>query len=386
MQQMKAYKYRFYPSDDQKKVLAQTFGCCRFVYNWALRTRTDAFYKEQKRLNINDLSLALTCLKKQPEVSWLSDVSSVPLQQTLRNLDKAFINFFAGRTKYPSYKKKRHRQSATYASNAFKWENAQMTLAKMGEPLSIVWSRPLPEGSKPSSVTISRDRAERYFVSVLVETEVAALPLIERSVGVDLGLKSFAVLSSGEVLGHPKFLNQDEKKLASAQRRHGKKQKGSQNRAKAGHKVARIHARIGDRRRDFLHKLSTRIIRENQTICVENLQVKNMIKNRRLSKAISDSGWGEFVSQLEYKANWYGRKVVKIDKWYPSSKRCHSCGHILSELSLDVRRWRCPECGSDHDRDINAAKNIHAVGLTVSNACGEAVRPGRAQARQGKAR
>jgi len=386
MEQKRAYKYRFYPTDDQKHVLARTFGCARFVYNWALRQKTDAFYQENKRLYYKDLSEALTCLKQQEEYCWLSEVSSVPLQQALRHLDKAFLNFFEGRAKYPTFKKKRHRQSATYTSNAFKWDGTSLTLAKMTAPLDIRWSRPLPNGATPSSVTVSKDCADRYFVSFLVEEDIKQLEPASATVGADLGLKAFVILSTGETIGNPKFFHKDEKKLAKAQRRHARKQKGSKNRAKARQKVARIHARIADRRYDFLHQLSTRLIRENQTICVESLQVKNMVKNHSLAKAISDLGWSEFVSFLSYKAAWYGRNLVKIDKWYPSSKRCFDCGHLLDSLPLDVRIWTCPECGVVHDRDLNAAQNIHAVGLTVFEACGEAVRPGRAKARVGKLR
>jgi putative transposase len=386
MEQKRAYKYRVYPTDEQKHVFARTFGCARFVYNWALRQKTDAFYQEQQRLSYKDLSEALTRLKQQEEYSWLSEVSSVPLQQALRHLDRAFLNFFEGRAKYPTFKKKRHRQSATYTSNAFKWDGTQLTLAKMTDPLDIRWSRPLPEGATPSSVTITKDCADRYFVSLLVAEDIKELGLVQQSVGADLGLKEFVILSTGETVGNPKFFYKDEKKLAKAQRRHAKKHKGSKNRAKARKQVARIHARIADRRRDFLHQLSTRLVRENQTICVETLAVKNMVKNHCLAKAISDVGWSEFVSQLEYKAGWYGRNLVKIDKWYPSSKRCFDCGHILDSLPLAMRVWTCPECGAAHDRDINAAKNIHAVGLTVFEACGEAVRPGRAKARLGKLR
>ncbi len=233
-------------------------------------------------------------------------------------------------------------------------------------------------------MTVSKDATDRYFVSILVEQDIPHLTPVEQTVGADLGLKDFVILSTGEKVGNPHFFVKDEKKLANAQRRHAKKKKGSKNRAKAAKKVARIHARIADRRRDFLHKLSTRLIRENQTICVETLAVKNMVKNHSLAKAISDVGWSEFVSQLEYKAKWYGRNVVKIDRWYPSSKRCSHCGHMLDSLSLEVRQWTCPECGVVHDRDINAAKNVHAAGLAVFEACGEAVRPGRAKAQTGK--
>jgi putative transposase len=385
MKQKRAFKYRVYPTPEQQHILAQTFGCCRFVYNWALRKKTDAYYKDHQRLYYKDLSILLTDLKQQEEMHWLNNVSSVPLQQALRHLDKAFLNFFEGRAKYPTFHKKRNKQAATYTTNAFTWRDGTLTLAKMGEPLDIRWSRPLPKDATPSSVTISKDCANRYFLSILVEDEIDPLPETSQAIGADLGLTSFVVLSTGEVVGNPRFFHKDEKKLAKAQRRHAKKKKGSKNRDKARLKVARIHARIADRRRDFQHKLSTRLIRENQTICVESLQVKNMVKHPTLSKAISDVGWSEFVSQLEYKANWYGRTLVKIDKWYPSSKRCFECGHLLNSLPLDVRQWDCPECGTHHDRDINAANNILAVGLTV-NACGEAVRPGAVKTKPGTSR
>ena len=384
MKQKRAYKYRIYPTDEQKKILARTFGCARYVYNWGLRKRTDAYYKEGQRLYYTELSAALTQLKKQDATSWLSEVASVPLQQALRHLDRAFITFFEGKGKYPRFKKKRNQQSASYADTAFRWNGSTLTLAKMEEPLAIVWSRPLPAGSTPSTVTVTKDAADRYFVSILVEQEITPLAPTEQTIGADLGLKHFVILSTGETVGNPKFFTKDEKKLAKAQRRHAKKHKGSRNRAKAAKKVARIHASIADRRRDFLHKLSTRLIRENQTICVETLAVKNLVKNPKLSKAIHDVGWSTFVSQLAYKAEWYGRNLVKIDKWYPSSKRCFACGHLLDSLALDVRQWTCPECGAVHDRDLNAARNIHAAGLAVLEGFGEAIRPGRAKARTGK--
>ncbi len=256
MEQKRAYKYRVYPTAEQKHVLARTFGCARFVYNWALRQKTDAFYQEQQRLSYKDLSEALTRLKQQEAYCWLAEVSSVPLQQALRHLDKAFLNFFEGRARYPTFKKKRHRQSATYTSNTFKWDGTTLTLAKMTEPLDIRWSRPLPEGATPSSVTMTKDCADRYFVSLLVAEEIEHLEPVQQSVGADLGLKEFVILSTGETVGNPKFFYKDEKKLAKAQRRHAKKQQGSQNRAKARKKLARIHTRIAERRRDFLHQTS----------------------------------------------------------------------------------------------------------------------------------
>ncbi len=363
-------------------MLAQTFGCCRYVYNWALRLKTDAYYQRGERMYYEHLSQALTSLKKQEESAWLNNVSSVPLQQALRHLERAFLNFFEGRAQYPTFKKKHGAQAATYASSAFKWDGTNLTLAKMDRPLDIHWSRPLPKGCKPTTITVTKDCSNRYFVSLLVEEDIQTLPVVNKQVGLDLGLKSMVITSDGQTYGNPKFFARDEKKLAQAQRRHAKKKKGSKNRAKAKLKVARVHARIADRRRDYQHKLSTHIIRENQIVCVEDLQVKNMVKNHRLAKAISDVGWSELVRQLEYKAEWYGRTLVKIDKFYPSSKRCFDCGHILDSLTLDIRHWVCPECGVEHERDINAAKNIVAAGLAVL-ACGESVRPGRAKARTG---
>jgi len=255
----------------------------------------------------------------------------------------------------------------------------------MDTALNIVWSRPLPKGCKPTTVTITKDKASRYFLSILVEEDIKHLPRVKKQVGLDLGLKSMVITSDGEHVGNPRYRRSDEKKLAKAARRLSKKKKGSKNRAKARLKVAKAHAKIADRRRDYQQKLSTRIIRENQTICIESLQVKNMVKNHSLASSISDVGWSEFTRQLEYKAEWYGRTLIKIDKWYPSSKRCHCCGHVLDSLSLDERFWMCPECKAFHDRDINAAKNVLAAGLAVS-ACGEAVRPGRAKALSGRAR
>jgi putative transposase len=378
MKRKRAYRYRFYPTPEQATVLGRTFGSARFVYNWALRLRTDAYYQRQERVSYAHTSAALTALKRDPQTAWLNEVSSVPMQQALRHLDRAFRNFFEGRTRYPDFHKKHGPQTAEYTTSAFRWDATAhaLTLAKMEAPLAIRWSRPLPADVQPSTVTVSRDTAGRHFVSILLEEEIAPLPPVAAQTGLDLGRHDAVALACGEKVGNPRFFQADAKRLVKAQRRLAKKTRGSRNRDKARRRVARIHARISDRRRDFLHQLSTRIIRENQTICVESLRVKAMVKHPTLAKAISDVGWGEFVRQLTYKAEWYDRTVVAIDKWYPSSKRCSACGHVLGSLSLDARQWACPECGSVHDRDVNAAKNILAAGLAVS-ASGEAVRPGR---------
>jgi putative transposase len=363
---------------EQVNQLARTFGCIRFVYNWGLATRKTAYFQQGKSLFYNNLAAMLPPLKKQ--YPFLAEVSSVPLQQALRHLERAYVNFFEGRADYPVFKKKRNEQSATYVANAFTWDGSALTLAKMDAPLPIVWHRPLPEGAKPSSVTVSRDSAGRYFVSILVWEKITPLPVTPKMVGLDLGLKSFVVTSDGEEVTNPKYFARDEQRLARAQRRLARKKKGSKNRSKARAKVARIHARIADCRRNYQHHLSARIIHENQVVCAESLAVKNMVKNSHLAKAISDVGWGEFVRQLDYKAGWYGRTLVKIDQWYPSSKTCSVCKHVLPDLDLAVREWVCPACGTTHQRDHNAAKNVLAEGLSVLAACGGSVRHAEARA------
>jgi putative transposase len=302
-------------------------------------------------------------MKKDPELVFLSEVSSVPLQQCLRHQQTAFKNFFEGRAQYPKFKSKRHRQSAEFTRSAFKYRDGKMYLAKSKTPLDIRWSRELP--GEPSTVTVSKDSAGRYFVSCLCEFEPSKLPVTPNMTGIDLGLKDLFITDKGERVGNPRHTAKYATRLAKAQRRLSKKKLGSSNRAKARQKVAKLHAKISDCRLDNLHKLSRRLINENQVICVESLKVKNMIRNPSMSKAIADAGWGEFVRQLTYKADWAGRLLVAIDQWFPSSKRCSGCGHTLSSLPLSIRQWDCPECGMCHDRDINAATNIKAAGLAV---------------------
>ncbi len=275
----RAYRYRFYPTDEQRSILARTFGCTRYVYNWALRLKRDTHQQTGRGLSYQQLSSALTTLKEQKETSFLGEVSCVPLQQGLRHLTRAYRNFFEGRANYPTFKKRHGEQSAEYTRSAFTWKDGTLTLAKMDAPLSIVWSRDLPKGATPSTVTVSRDQAGRYFVSLLVEEAIAPLPKMPKQIGIDLGLKTMVVTSDGQTFDNPRSFARDEKKLTKAHRRLARKKKGSKNREKARHKVAKIHARIADRRRDYQHKLSTRLIRENQTICCESLSVKNMMQH-----------------------------------------------------------------------------------------------------------
>ncbi|MFG2045393.1 RNA-guided endonuclease InsQ/TnpB family protein [Dactylosporangium sp. NPDC048998] len=379
----RAFKYRCYPTGAQAAELARTFGCVRKVYNLALAARTEAWTLRRERVNYNATSAMLTAWKRTEELAFLNDVSSVPLQQALRHLQSGFANFFAGRARYPSFKsKKKSRRSAEYTTSAFRFRGGRLILAKMAGPLDIVWSRPLPEGASPSTVTVSQDAAGRWFVSLLCDDVIPDAPAVDTAVGVDAGLDSLLTLSTGEKIPNPRHERADRARLARAQRNLARKEKDSSNRAKARVRVARVHARIADRRRDHLHKLSTRLVRENQTIVIEDLTVRNMVRNHTLARAISDAAWRQFRTMLEYKATWYGREVIAVDRWYPSSKLCSACGALAEQMPLTVRKWTC-RCGTVHDRDVNAARNILAAGLAVS-ACGAGVRPQRESSRTGQ--
>ncbi|MFD0407901.1 RNA-guided endonuclease InsQ/TnpB family protein [Kitasatospora sp. NPDC127116] len=372
----RAFKYRFYPTGAQAAELSRTFGCVRKVYNMALQARTEAWTLRQERINYNATSAMLTAWKKTEELSYLSEVSSVPLQQALRHLQGAFANFWLKRAKYPTFKsRKKSRRSAEYTSSAFRYRDGVLTLAKMAEPLDIVWSRPLPEGALPSTVTVSQDSAGRWFVSMLCDDRPTMPAPVNAAVGIDAGITSLVTLSTGEKITNPKHERRDRRRLAKAQRELSRKAKGSANREKARKKVARVHARIADRRRDFLHKLTTRLVRENQTVVIEDLTVRNMLKNRKLARSISDASWTELRSMLEYKAQWYGRELIAVDRWFPSSRLCSACGTLQGRMPLNVREWTCG-CGTTHDRDVNAAENILAAGLAAA-ACGDGVRPQR---------
>ena len=373
----RAYKFRFYPTPEQAEQLNRTFGCVRYVYNRALAERSRAWTQEKRRVTHAETDRMLTGWKRDPETAWLAEPSKGPLQAALRNLQGAFDKFWRKQNRYPKFKKKgKTRDSATYFRNCFTFRDGRLKLAKQDQPLDVRWSRPLPEDADPSQVTVSRDAAGRWFVSLLVEETITPHAPTEAIVGIDAGITTLVTLSTGEKVTNPKHEKKDRAKLAKAQRNLARKQKGSNNRAKARLKVARIYARIADRRRDHLHKLTTRLVRENQVIAIEDLAVRNMVKNRSLARAISDASWSELRSMLEYKADWYGRQVIAIDRWYPSSKTCSDCGHLLRSLPLNVREWACAKCGAVHDRDVNAAKNVLAGGLSVI-ACGDGVRPPR---------
>lgn len=363
-----AYRYRFYPTAEQSGLLARTFGCVQYVYNFGLELRQRAWNERGENVRYKDTSAALTVLKQREETAWLQEVSAIPLQQALRHLDKAFTAFFDGRSNYPRFKRKGGEESAEFTRSAFRYELGKdgqpvLRLAKMSAPLRVRWSRK-PRAS-PSSVTVSRDRAGRYHVSLVCEVGLDTLPPLEDAVGVDLGVTDFVVLSDGEKVPNPKFLDADLARLRHAHRSLSRKEHGSANWHKHKRRLARMYARVADRRRDFLHKLSTRLVRENQTICLEDLNVQGMMGNRCLARSIGQCGWADFTRMLEYKATLYGRDVVRIGRFEPTSKRCSSCGHRLTDLPLSLREWTCEGCGTRHDRDVNAAKNILTAGLAV---------------------
>ena len=313
-----------------------------------------------------DASFLLTMDKQKEELTFLKEVPDVVLRQSLRNADTAFSNFFKKRTKYPRFKNKWDKQSIRFPSPTFHYDGKyKITLPKMDLPLKIKWSRTIPRGAKVKSVTVSKEPSGRYFVSFLCEDSVAPKSKADKSIGLDWGLKDFVTTSDGQKITAPKYYRQSEKKLAKVQRDLSRKEKGSKNRQKARVKMAKAHAKVANQRKDFLHKLSSNIVHENQVICIEDIAVKNLSHNRHLSKSISDSGWGEFKRQLEYKSVWHGRTLVKVGRFFPSSKTCSTCGCIKDHLDLSERNWTCQYCGTEHDRDVNAALNVLAEGTSV---------------------
>ncbi|HEY9861740.1 MAG TPA: RNA-guided endonuclease TnpB family protein, partial [Candidatus Obscuribacterales bacterium] len=378
----RAFKYRFYPTPEQEALLRRTLGCVRLVYNRALAARTEAWYQRQERIGYNHSSAMLTQWKQAEGLEFLREVSSVPLQQGLRHLQTAFTNFWAGRAQYPAFKKKRNGGSAEFTKAAFRYRGGQVYLAKCSEPLPIRWSRQLPQGVEPSTLTIKLEPSGRWTISLLVDDPtLKPLPTTDKSVGLDAGITSLVTTSDGEKIASPKHFGGHHQRLRKAQKALSRKQKGSRNRDKARRKVARIHAQIRDARQDFLHKLTTRLVRENQTIVAESLAVKNMVKHRKLARSISDAGWGELMRQLAYKATWYGRTFVQLERWFPGSKTCSRCGHKVDSLPLNVREWDCRKCNAHHDRDVNAALNHLAAGLAVL-VCGATVRPEESKSRK----
>jgi putative transposase len=358
-------------------VLNRTFGCVRLVWNKTLAERHSRYHLHGEPTSYKETDATLTAWKKTVELSFLNEVSSVPLQQTLRHQHAAFQAFFGGRARYPRFKSRTGRQCAHYTRSAFRLREGELWLAKTTGPLPLKWSWPPVEllGLNPTMVIVSREPDGRWFVTFAVDEEEPppAAPTGE-AVGLDLGLKSFAVTSEGSRIGHPRHMERQERRLKRYQRQMARRTAGSRNREKSRRRVARQHSRVADARRDFLHKATTDLVRRYDVIVLEDLNVSGMVRNHTLARAISCTGWAEFRNMLEYKAERLGRRVVVIDRWYPSSKTCSACGHLLARLDLGTRHWECPGCGARHDRDINAAKNILAAGLAVT-ACGAGVRP-----------
>jgi putative transposase len=363
-------------------VLNRTFGCVRVVWNRTLAWRQQRYQAEKSGTTYAQASAYLTAMKATEELAWLNEVSSVPLQQAIRHQQAAYTAFFAKRARYPRFKSRQGRQCAEYTRSGFRWRDGRLFLAKISAPLAFTWSWPGidPASVDPSTVTVSRDPCGRWYVSLAVEVpDPEPLPATGRVAGVDLGITDFAVTSDGQRIANPGHLERRARNLARYQRRMARCRPGSANRAKARAKVARAQRKVRASRADFLHKASTRLVRDHDVIAVEDLAVQNMVRNRRLSRVIADCGWRTFREMLEYKAARYGRHLIVIDRWYPSSKTCSACGHVLASLSLKTRTWQCPSCGTRHDRDINAAKNILAAGLAVAgsdpgHACGADVR------------
>ena len=379
-----AYRCRAYPDEQQQQVLNRTFGCVRVVWNRTLAARHARWQTERKSTSYAQTDAALTIMKKDPDLAFLNEVSAVPLQQALRHQHQAFTAFFARRARCPRFRSRRGRQAAHYTRSAFTMRGGQLRLAKSAAPLRFTWSWPDVDVTAldPTMVVVSREPDGRWYVTFTTDTR-APEPLepAGRAVGVDLGVTDLAVTSDGEKIANPRHLARKARNLARYQRRLARCRKGSANRAKATAKVARAHRKVRHARQDYLHRASTGLVRSADMIVIEDLNVSGMIRNRHLARAISDCGWAEFRRQLEYKCERYGRDLVVIDRWYPSSKTCSACGHLLAELSLGTRQWTCPSCGARHHRDINAAKNILAAGQAVT-ACGAGVRhPGTSRVR-----
>lgn len=366
---LRGYKYRIYPTEEQQVLLAKHFGCVRYVYNWALDTKSRAWKDEQKNLRKFDL---VNKMQRKLKVNneWLSEVNAQSLQFAIKQMDDSYQNFFKRNAKFPNFKKKFGVQSCNFPqNNRADFHNGLLEIMKFRGKNAIRCKFHRRFYGELKRVTIIRECDGRYYASCLVEDRFTPLPqkkvLRETAIGIDTGLTHFATLSTGEKITSPKFSKNASLRLARLQRSLSRKKKGSSNYAKAKLHIARLHSKVAHRRSDFLHKLTYRLTHENQVscICVEDLNVKGMMKNHHLAYSIADAGLGEFYRQLAYKCEWYGVSYRVINRFAPSSKLCNNCGHRMNKMPLSVRRWTCPECGTHHDRDINAAKNIKELGL-----------------------
>ncbi|MEM9543145.1 MAG: RNA-guided endonuclease TnpB family protein [Cyanobacteria bacterium P01_E01_bin.42] len=377
--QYQAVKIRIYPTDEQKHALSRMFGCARWWWNYALAECQRVYKETGKGLSRSKLNAYLPKLKKQEGTEWLTDCDSQVLQSVTLNLSKAFDNFFAKRARYPHFKRKKGRQSIQFPQRV-KVAGDCLKLPKKIGTIKAKFHRELPQGML-KTVTISLTPSGKHYASLLFEVEGdTPMPSTDGKVaGIDLGIKDFAIVNDGEntaKYANPKHIAKHEKNLKRKQQKLSRKQKGSKSREKARKLVAKVNERVSNSRQDFLHKLSRKLVDDNQVIVVENLNVKGMVRNHKLAKAISDVGWGTFVNFLDYKLAKEGKVLVEIDRWFPSSKTCSECGHKMDAMPLDVREWTCPNCNSHHDRDENAAKNIRAEGIRQIQALGTSVSVG----------
>ncbi len=375
MIKIKAYKYRIYPTVAQRELLAKHFGCVRWVYNYALAKKVAAYATNKTTISSYDLIKEIVILKKNEETAWLSEVNSQSLQMALFNLDQAFTKFFRERAGFPNFKKKGGRDSAQFPqSTNVDFDNNKLFVMKFREGIKCRFHRTF-EG-RIKTTTISRTPTGKYYASILVEEQAPDIiqhPLdVAKALGIDVGIKSLITTSAGDKIENPKHLRQSIKKLKKAQRRLSKKVKGSNKRNKQRHKVAVIHEKIANQRKDFLHKITRQLVDESQvtTYCLETLNIAGMLKNHKLAKAIGDVGWHTFVEFLSYKAAWAGKNILRIGMFEPSSKACNACGLINSKLTLKEREWIC-DCGAVHDRDINAARNIRDFAFAKQNLLGQ---------------
>src|SRR5574343_410320 len=366
---LKSYKYRIEPNEEQKILLNKHFGSVRWIYNHFLNERKTQYLETKKSDNYVTQANKLTKLKKEDTTNWLKEINSQTLQQTLKNLEASFLNFYRGNAQFPTFKTKRSKNSFRVPQHITVEDN-KIFVPKFNDGIKLIKHREFK--GEIRQCTFSRDCRNQYFVSILVATTHEQLPQTGKSVGIDLGIKDFAITSDGNKYKNHRYNKRYERELKVAQQHLSRKQKGSSQSERQRLKVARIHEKISNSRKDTLHKISTKLIRSYDVICLEYLNVKGMVKNHKLAKHISDCGWSLFVSMLEYKANWNDKQIVRINRFFPAYKTCNECGWIKSDLTLNDRKWVCESCGCEHDRDVNAAKNILTEGVSLlSSGTGE---------------